>query len=228
MRHWNVNVGAGVPVQVPGSAFRSSPTGAWAEMVGGEVLLGAPAVRAEPIPAVSANSSTDSAATAGRPSQRKRFMSGPPWVVGLVSPCLCRFPQTPNSSLRDVLWWSDEGFARRTRRRPHQLRVNPNSTQTRSVDLAHAPAGACCGPRTLDRRLVRPAGADDPRRRLVRDDGRAPLRAARDLDRARAITAAARPRDARPEREPALPAPRRAGLRRPSCPSLPARRASAE
>src|SRR5262249_56822522 len=128
----------------------------------GGVLWGATAGGPEPIPAVSANSSTDSAATAGRPSQRKRFMSGPPWVVGLVSPCLCRFPQTPNSSVRDVLWRSDEGFDRRTRRRPQQLRVNPNSTQTRSVDLAHAPAGACCGPRTLDRRLVRPPGPHDP------------------------------------------------------------------
>src|SRR5262249_40060774 len=95
MRHWNVNVGAGVPVQVPGSAFRSSPTCALPEIVGGEVLLGATAVRAEPIPAVSANSSTDSAAAAGRPSQRKRFMSAPPWVVGLLSLVLVPVPPDP-------------------------------------------------------------------------------------------------------------------------------------
>src|SRR3989442_5691286 len=82
MRHWYVNVGVGVPVHVPLSAFSSSPTCAFPEIVGGAVLFGATAVRADPMPAVSANSSTVSAATAGRPSQRKPLMSGPPWSFG--------------------------------------------------------------------------------------------------------------------------------------------------
>src|SRR5438045_4608077 len=90
MRHWYVNVGVGVPVHVPLSAFRSSPTCAFPEIVGGEVLLGATAVRAEPIPAVSANTNTASAATAGRPSQRKRLMSCPPWSFWLASVPLLR------------------------------------------------------------------------------------------------------------------------------------------
>src|SRR5262245_41984392 len=84
MRHWYVNVIGCVPVHVPLSAFRSSPTCAFPEIVGGAVLFGATAVRAEPIPAVSADSKTVGAATAGRPSQRNLLMSGPPWSFWLL------------------------------------------------------------------------------------------------------------------------------------------------
>src|SRR6266480_6950698 len=100
MRHWYVNVGVGVPVHVPLSAFRSSPTCALPEIVGGAVLLGFTAVRADPMPAVSANNM--SAATAGRPSQRKPLMR-PPWSFGFSTRC-GELPETPNPPCRDALW----------------------------------------------------------------------------------------------------------------------------
>src|SRR5439155_18852588 len=114
---------------------------------------------------------------------------------------------------RDALWRVSTGFGRRTRESPWAVRAKPYSIQTPSVDLAHGPAGACCARRALARCRLRPAAADDPRRALVRDDGRAALRAARDLDRARAFASATRPRRTGPERRPALPAPDRAALR---------------
>src|SRR5439155_12037867 len=115
MRHWYVNVGVGVPVHVPLSAFRSSPTCAFPEIVGGAVLFGATAVRADPIPAVSANSSTVSAATAGRPSQRKPLIAVLLGRFGFSAGC-GRFCLTPNPSRHGVLWRSFELFGRRTRR----------------------------------------------------------------------------------------------------------------
>ena len=67
--------------------------------------------------------------------------------------------------------------------------------------------------RPLARAGHRALGDHAPRRRLVRDDRRAPLRAPRDQYRPAALAAAARPRRPDPEREPALPAADRAGLR---------------
>src|SRR4051812_22064907 len=68
-------------------------------MLGGVVLLGAAAVRAEPIPAVAANTTTARAATAGRPSQRIFFIDG---LLGrLVSFAFQRFPRSPNADERE-------------------------------------------------------------------------------------------------------------------------------
>ena len=59
--------------------------------------------------------------------------------------------------------------------------------------------------------------AHDPDRRLVRDDGRAALRAARAQRRPPPLATAPRPRRADREREPALPAAARAALRARLC-----------
>ena len=75
-------------------------------------------------------------------------------------------------------------------------------------------AARAAAARALGRARARPLGAHDARRRLVRDDGRAALRAARDQRVAARLAAAARARRADPEPEPALPAPDRAGLPR--------------